>query len=202
MFTEYEVNTFISIAEIKEPLIELKKRFIIEDAKYLEISDHDFLSLVLMTPAVSVAYANGSISLFEEIALNKMARKMSKGGYFLKSDPVSKGMKFLIKGFEKWEDAFLDMIIICMESTFDKSSVKSFSGEKEPTFDDFSRELMGAPFILIRYISSFFLHGDVEIVEKHSINKQEYEKVLSLGKKLKLDELNIFKAFLKTYNVK
>ena len=50
----------------------------------MDLSEHDFLSLILMTPTVGIALANGSISLFEELALNKMARKMSKGGYFLK----------------------------------------------------------------------------------------------------------------------
>lgn len=202
MFTEHEVNTFITIDEVRTELVKLKKDFILSEAKFLEIGDHDFLSMVLMTPAVSVAYANGSISLFEEMALNKMARKMSKGGYFMKSDPVSKGMKFLIKSFEKWEDKFLDMIKVCMKNTFDKKSVKSFIGDREPEFEDFSRELMGVPFILVRYISSFFLHGDVEIVETHRINKAEYDRVVELGKKLELSDLNVFKAFLKTYKVK
>ena len=82
MFSEYEVETFMKIPEVNERVKSLKKDFITSEAKFLEISDHDFLSLILMTPSVGVANANENISLFEEIVLNKMARKMSKGGLF------------------------------------------------------------------------------------------------------------------------
>lgn len=81
MFTEYEIASMIEIPDIHEATMALKKDFIRNEAPYLEISDHDFFSLVMMAPTVGIALANGSVSLFEELALNKKARKLSKGGY-------------------------------------------------------------------------------------------------------------------------
>ncbi|MGB3465403.1 MAG: hypothetical protein WBA74_09035, partial [Cyclobacteriaceae bacterium] len=88
MFTEYEIETMVERESILSAVNELKIDFLKTEAPYLEISDHDFLSLVMMTPTVGIALANGSVSLFEELALNRKARKLSKGGYFIKKDPV------------------------------------------------------------------------------------------------------------------
>ncbi len=101
MFTEYEVELMIEDPKIQEATFELKKDFIKTEAPYLEISDQDFFSLVMLSPTVGIALANGSVSLFEELALNKKARKLSKGGYFLKKDPVVYAMKYLISVSKK-----------------------------------------------------------------------------------------------------
>lgn len=203
MFTEYEVQTFLTIPVIKERTEQLRSDFIKEEAQYLEINTHDFLSLVLMTPAVGLARANKNISLFEEIALNKMARKMSKGGYFLAADPVAKAMKFFIKSYEKWEDPFLEAIKLCMQNTFDPNCIETTMKEhEEVNFDNFPRELMVVPYILVRYLVSFFLQGQTEIVSHHTISKVEFDTVKGFGKKLEIDHLNIFKAFLTTFKVK
>ena len=203
MFTEYEVQTFLTIPEIAHRSDELRKEFIREEAHFLEISNHDFLSLILMTPVIGIANANNNISLFEEISLNKMARKMSKGGYFMSQDPVAKAMQFLIKDFDKWEPVFLNTIKEFMRYTFDFSCINTtIQSDEEIDFDVFPREIMVVPYILVRCLSSFFLQGEVEIVEHHSILKVEYEKIISIGKALEIDHLNIFKAFLTTFNVR
>ncbi len=98
---------------VEEPAIleatkALKQEFVNKEAEFLDISDHDFLALAMMTPTVGIALANGSVSLFEELALNKKARKLSKGGYFLKRDPVVDGMKYLIKDFDIWRNKFFE----------------------------------------------------------------------------------------------
>ena len=203
MFSEYEVDTFVKIPAVSSAVQELKKDFIITEAKFLELSDHDFLSLALMTPAVAIANANNNISLFEEIALNKMARKMSKGGYFLKSDPVERGMKFLIKGFDKWEEKFLNLLKLVMHSAFSKSTVHTtITSEDEISFERFPLELMHVPFILVRFMTAFFLQGQTEIVEEHKISQVEYEKIVELGNKLDIADLNVFKAFCTTFKIK
>jgi len=102
MFTENEVSALINDEDILAKTVELKKQFITKEAQFLEINDHDFLSLVILAPSVGVALANGSVSLFEEISLNKKARKLSKGGYFMKKDPVVVAMGYLIKNYNDW----------------------------------------------------------------------------------------------------
>jgi len=198
MFTENEIATMIEIPEIHEVTVEVKKDFITNAANFLEINDHDFLSLVMMTPTVGMALANGSISLFEELALNKMARKMSKGGFFMKIDPVAHGMKFLIKSFDDWQDKFYKVIRKCMEVTFDVDAYKDFNEGG----GEFSKMVMKTPYIFVRFISSFFLHDDSDVVDTRSISKVEYEKIEEIGSKLEIGNFPIFKAFCNTFEVK
>ena len=110
MFTEYEIETMMEYPEVQSAALELKKEFLKAEAPYLEISDEDFFSLIVMTPTIGIAMADGSISLWEEMALNKKARKLSKGGYFMKKDPVVYAMKYLIKNYDNWSDRFFEVL--------------------------------------------------------------------------------------------
>lgn len=203
MFSENEIATMVDIATIKEATSVSKVEFVEKEVALLEISDHDFLSLIMMTPAIGVALANGSISLFEELALNKMARKMSKGGYFLKTDPVAHAMKFLIGNFDNWESQFIEVIKTCMRATFDLETLEELDSS---TSDDpvkcFARDLMNVPYIFVRFLSTMILNDESDIVEQRSISKVEFAKIVDLGEKLGLSEIPVFQSFCKTFQVK
>jgi hypothetical protein len=203
MFSENEVATIIEIPEVLEAVIAIRKEFIEKEANLLDISEHDFLSLILMTPTVGIALSNGTISLFEELALNKMARKMSKGGFFLKVDPVAHAMKFLIKSFDAWELPFYKVIKLCMSKTFDIKVLKK-TGEidEENVIIGFARELMQAPYAYVRFLTSFFLHDEAEIVEERSISKIEFDKIVEIGVKLEMSQYIVFNSFCKTFEVR
>jgi hypothetical protein len=203
MFTEYEVETIVEDQEILDATFTLKKDFIRNEAPYLEIDDQDFFSLVLMAPIVGIALADGNVSLFEELALNKKARKLSKGGYFMKKDPVVHAMKFLISKYDQWEEKFFDVLKLVMSKTFDKSALMhQFDPDMEVTSSVYKREVLATPYILIRFISSFFLEQDEDIINNRNISKVEYERLLDIGKKLELDQVPVFYMFCKTFNVK
>ncbi|MEM6360925.1 MAG: hypothetical protein AAF149_21585 [Bacteroidota bacterium] len=203
MFSENEIATMIEIPAIQEVTAKVKNDFINQEANFLEISDHDFLSLIMLSPAVGVALANGSISLFEELALNKMARKMSKGGYFLKMDPVAHAMKFVIKNFKKWEPIFFDVVVKCMDSTIDRKVLMEIDGQDlgDP-IKDFARDLMTVPYIFVRFLSTMVLNDESDIVEHRSISKVEFEKIQDIGAKLEINETPVFKSFCGTFEVK
>jgi len=203
MFTENEIATIIEIPEVSAAVKVAMDEFRSNQVEFLDLSEHDFLSVIMMTPTVGIALANGSISLFEELALNKMARKMSKGGYFLKIDPVTHGMKYLIKDYEKWEGVFFEVIKVCMANTFDRKGVLELDNEfAEESVPSFGRELMYMPYIFVRYVASFFLHNEGDIVEERNISKVEYEKIEDIGAKLDLSEFHFFKSFCKTFKIK
>lgn len=203
MFTEYEIAIMAENPEIANELQALKLEFIKKEAPYLEISDHDFLSLLVMTPTVGMALANDSVSLFEEMALNKKARKMSKGGFFLKKDPVVDAMKYLISKYNDWETPFYSLINKLIFNFCDRKSV-------EGTFDDtaeiqdwqYKRAVFETPYILIRFISSFFLEQDEHIINERPIEKKEFNRLIEIGQKLDLNDLPIFKMFCKTFKVR
>ena len=203
MFSENEIATMIEIGEIKQATVAVKKRFIDEEVNFLDISDHDFLSLIMVTPAIGVALANGNISLFEELALNKMARKMSKGGYFMKTDPVAHAMKFVVKNFKKWEKEFLGIIKTCMDATFDRDQLQALTGvESGDAIKDFGRDLMKVPYIFVRFLSTMVLNDESDIVERRSISKVEYEKIVDIGIQLHINDMPVFKSFCGTFEVR
>jgi len=203
MFSENEIATLIEIPDILDATIKARDAFKANQVEHLEINDHDFLSLVMMTPSVGIALANGSVSLFEELALNKMARKMSKGGYFMKIDPVCHAMKFLIQEYDKWELSFFEVIKIAMSITINKQVLDATeSANLDHPIMSFARDLMGVPYILVRFMSSFFLHDEAEIVDERAISKVEFEKIIDIGNKLEIQELHVFKSFCNTFEVR
>jgi len=185
MFTENEVTIMLENKGIESAVIGLKKDFIEHEAQFMEISDHDFLSLVLLTPAVGIALANDSVSLFEELALNKKARKLSFGGYFMKKDPVVSAMGFLINHYDKWKDKFYTLLTELMEIGLDLDTLRQQKvSDEDLTPNTFRKELLKAPYGFVRFMASFFCKEDDEIidVERRSIGKTEYDRVIEIGK--------------------
>jgi hypothetical protein len=203
MFTEYEIDTMMEIPAIQEATFALKKDFIKNEAPYLEINDHDFFSLVMMAPTVGIAMADGNISLFEELALNKKARKLSKGGYFMKKDPVVYAMKFLIKKFDGYSDKFFEVLKVAMHHSFDMESMekRDFDENRTVSYEEYKTEVLNSPYILIRFIVSFFLENDEEIISrKRHIGRSEYLQLLKIGEKIGLNRLPVFQMFCKTFD--
>ena len=191
--------------EVVNTIKSLKKEFLKTEAQFLEINDHDFLSLVLLSPSVGIALANGTVSLFEELALNKRARQLSKGGYFMKKDPVVIAMGYLIKNYDNWEDMFMKYLKDLMSNVLDIHSVEYQDvADEDITPVSFRKEVLKAPYGFVRFLSSFFCSEDVDVInaESRNIAKIEYEKVLELGTKLGLDKIPIFRHFCATYNVR
>jgi len=202
MFTENEVAIMLENKSVDEAVYNLKKEFVKDEAKFLEINNHDFLSLVLLSPSVGVALANKSVSLFEELALNKKARKLSKGGYFMKKDPVVIAMGYLIRNFSKWEDRFFNVLVVVMKETFDFDPM-SLKVSSEVTPDSFRKEALNAPYGFVRFLSSYFCSDDVDVinVESRKIARVEYDRMVEIGDKLELSKIPLFQHFCATYNI-
>ncbi len=170
----------------------------------MEISDHDFLSLVILTPSVGIALANGSVSLFEEISLSKKARKLSKGGYFMKKDPVVVAMGFLIKKYPIWEDRFCEHLRLLVDKTLDiEELMKSPVNSPEVSDEQFCLAGLKSSFIFVRYITSFFLDDEEEdLVAEVNISRVEYDTLMEIAKKLGFDQIPLFLKFTTKLNIK
>ena len=198
MFTENEIGALILDPQIKEATEKLREEFIEEEAPFLEISVHDFLALILLTPSVGIALANGSVSLMEEMALNKKARRYSKGGYFLKQDPVVNAMGYLIKHYDVWSEIFFAHIKKFIELMLNKDELmKSNIAVADITDEQYCVELLKAPFILVRFISSFLSNADDEDLSvERKIAKNEYDRVIEILEKVDLINIPLVKRHL------
>ena len=197
MFTEKEVGALLKYPGIQDKIADLKLKFINEEAEYLEIEEHDFLSLILLTPSVGIALSNGSVSLFEEMALNKKARKLSKGGYFLKKDPVVFAMELLIKGYDKWSPIFYEGIKTLMDKTIDLDSQidKNFNIEDSKVSEQ-CVQVLKSPFILVRFLTSFFMNDEEEdLLSERKISKIEYDRVVEISEQLGFTKLPIYQIY-------
>jgi hypothetical protein len=61
---------------------------------------------------------------------------------------------------------------------------------------------MSVPYILVRFMSSFFLHDEAEIVDNRAISRVEFDKIKDIGNKLELNDLHVFKSFCNTFEVR
>lgn len=199
MFSENEIAMLLGNKKILQATREAKDDFKPNQVEMLEIEEHDFLALVMMTPPVGIALANGSISLFEDLALHKLARKMSRGGYFMKVNPVAHAMKYLIKHFDKWEDRFFELLKVCIHMNMDKKAYAAVSGNEVASLGE---ALMRVPYFMVQMLSSFMLREDADLTQERNISKVEFEKIREIGKKLAIDDLPIFGLFCKTFIVK
>lgn len=203
MFTEYEIETLIELEEVRKAAFELKKEFIKKEAPYLEISDQDFFSLIMMAPTLGVALADGNVSFFEEMKLNRKARKLSQGGYFMIKDPVVFAMKFLLQKYDEWEDRFLAVIRLTMEVSFNIQSLEeSFTEKSTVTQSEYRKAVLDAPYIFIRFLASFFLEADDDMFSRRAVSRTDHERLLSIGSKLGLDKIPLFHYFTTTFDVK
>lgn len=203
MFTEYEIESLIEHDDLILATRQLKKDFLSKEAPYLDISDENFFSLMMMVPTVGVALANGSVSLFEEMALNKKARKLSTGSYYLKKDPVVFGMKFLIKKYDAWEEEFLGFVKLVMEKSFDlKGMEKEFDAERKVSIGEYRLEMLNAPYVFIRFLASFFLESDDDVFGPRRVNSTDFDRIKAIGEKLGLDKIPLFHYFCDTFEVK
>ena len=202
MITEYEIATIIEDPSIKEGVSALKNRFLKAESPLYKMNNHDFLALVLLTPHVGLALSNGSISLFEELSLNKKARKFSRGGTFLRKDPVVHAMNLLINSYDKWEDEFLEAVKSVMYQTFEKDHLLLKKEEENLPSEEFHHLVMKTPYIFVKYLKAFFLTEEDAITIERKISAVEYDKILFIGKKLDLEHFTIFKMFCATFDVK
>lgn len=198
MFTENEIGALILDPGIKEATEKLREEFIEKEAPFLEISVHDFLSLILLTPSVGIALANGSVSLMEEMALNKKARRYSKGGHFLKQDPVVNAMGYLIKHYDVWSEIFFAHIKHFVELMLNKDELmRSNIASADITDEQYCVELLKAPFVLVRFISSFLSNADDEDLSvERKVAKNEHDRIIEILEKVDLINIPLVKRHL------
>lgn len=203
MITDSEFVALMNDKKVLTATLDLKREFLTSEMDFVELGDDDFVALVFLAPTVGIALANGTISLYEQLILNNKARKLSRGSYFLKKDPVLKGLRFLIENFSTWEDKFYSLIKLVIHSSLKRNpfiydalkNEKSLSG-------DLKIDMLNAPYVFIKFLSFIFLEEEDDLMNDRIISNVEHKKVLDIAKKLDLAEIPLFKIFWDTFEVK
>lgn len=200
MLTENDISLLVNIPEVSAVVDDLRVQFQ-KTSALEEISEHDFLSSMLMAPPIGMALANGTVSLLEELSLNKKARSFSKGGFFLKQDPVVQVVKYLMQQFDFWEDQFYEelrkiMAVVLVPSILPKMP------EEEGAHGIFLT-MMNTSYFHIKLLETFFLPEGEDIINcPRQVGLKEYQKLISIGEKLQLNKVPMFCKFLETFEVK
>jgi len=203
MLTENEVGQLIQIPEIRSIVQPIYQGFVEEEQQFQHLSLHDFLSGMLMIPSIALARVDGATSLFEELALNKKARRFSKGGFFLKQDPVIKLVGLLQERLDCWESRFLDGLNGIMKTITPEITSAGNSGVEQNNYpENMFLSVMKSSYILIRFLETFFLPEGEELTGHRTVSRDEYEKILNIGERLQLSGLYSFQNFTRTFEVK
>ncbi|MCX2744087.1 hypothetical protein OO013_09435 [Mangrovivirga sp. M17] len=195
MLDESHINSVLKDTDIKDKTKDLRASFKEDVAPMLDISTHDFLSLVYITPSLAIAKSYHDVNIFEELSINTKARKLSKGKYFLQSDPVAHAIKYLLDSFDKWEDKFYNHLKYIIDKNVNESKVDSKSTDVIESFNN-------SPHDLALVIETFFLNEGESIADEREISKKELGKVKYILEKTGLSYLHPVKLFLNTYKLK
>ena len=158
MITDSEFVPLMNDKEVLNATMNLKREFLTSEMDFIELGDDDFVALVFLAPTVGIALANGTISLYEQLILNNKARKLSRGSYFLKRDPLLKGLRFLIENFDSWEDKFYSLVKVVMHSSLKRNSLVYKTLKSEDSLSgDLRIDMLNAPYVFIKFLSFIFL---------------------------------------------
>jgi hypothetical protein len=153
---------------------------------FTDLADEDFFALILLAPAVGMALANGNISLYEELALNKKARQLSKGNYFLRKDPFMGSLGKFVTEFARFETGCYRLIGQVIAAQL-------------PSGLPPGGNLMAAPYFLVKLLVIMFLREEDSILGSRGISRTELAKLRAIGEYLGLGQAAVFAVFCDTF---
>ena len=198
MLTENEIAQLLEIPEVKSIVEELHASFTNTELPLKTIELHDFFSGLLLAPSVALAQVDGTTSLFEELSLNRKARRFSKGGFLLQHDPVVKMIIHLQTCFKLWEDRFFSSLQKIVRVVVPELSGYGISGSSTTP----GVSILHSSYILVRLLETFFLPEGEELTNKRRVSNLEYEKISSIADNLQLTAIGSFQNFINTFEVK
>lgn len=203
MLTENELATLMTEEKVLAAMMELKKDFLNADSSLKKLSDDDFISLVMLGPSIGMSLANGAISLFEELSLNRKAQSLSNRKILGRDDPFTGAMKYLIKNFSDWEERIYGFIKVTMYASLKESPlVYETLRNPEAGTNDFNKDLLNAPYILVKFISFLFTAEENELASGRSVSKIEHQKITDIGAALGLGDVPVFRMFCDSFDVR
>lgn len=160
----------------------------------------DFFTLALLGPSIAMALANGYISFFEELSLERKARSLCDANTM----PVlSRGMAYLIKHFDDWEERLYELVAVVLHGyTTQHPKVTHLWSRPESLSGDLEMDFMAAPYALVKILNFLFLEDEEYMFDRRTISSLEYEKIKAVGEKVGLMPFPLFRNFMESYDVR
>jgi hypothetical protein len=200
MLAPNELSLLLRHESVDPTLQEQYTAFCEEYPDFAKAKAEDFFTLALLGPSIAMALANGYISFFEELSLERKARSLCDSATI----PIlSRGMKHLIKNFEHWEERLYELIAIVLHGyTTQHPRVTALWSRSESLIGELEMDFMAAPYALVKMLSFLFLEDEEYMLNRRTISTLEYEKIKAVGEKVGLMPFPIFRAFMESYDVR
>ncbi|MBU2513783.1 hypothetical protein KJ966_20775 [bacterium] len=191
------VEELSRIKEIADQVQLLKTEFSNKTGYGKDLSDSDFLGLIMMTPAVAIAMADKELSFFEMRYMGKKAREYSKGWHFLFKDPVANGLHVLSKNLEEWEKPFMEITKLVLKFQKDDKFLINEMNQTAQSAGGLSSAINNRLFlinsVLLTLPGAFFIAWILGPIRagKTAISKEEKGKIIDIAEQLGIrDSIN------------
>ncbi|MCC5944423.1 MAG: hypothetical protein JJT94_05765 [Bernardetiaceae bacterium] len=203
MLTESEINVLLNEEHFANTTQNLKAQFQKAAALEEELSYNDFFVLMMVMPSISIALANGKISIFEEISIFRKAQQLSRRKKIEKEDVLYQALTYLTSNFKEWETPFYTQIKnILYVSLQANPKLWAYIQSEDSVTGDYHKDLLNAPYILLKLIKFLFLEEEQELVGKHLISRSEHETIQKIGQTIDLHKIPLFQFFMASFDVR
>ncbi|WP_027001597.1 hypothetical protein [Hugenholtzia roseola] len=198
MLTYNELATLLEDAQLEAELEALKAAASKDLPLLQDLGQLEFAVLVLLTPAVGIALAQGNISLFEELSLQRKIKRLLHN----QVEEMYKVLKSSLPFFAQYQDDYYGFIGKLTFSTFHKNPLFLEGLQKQALTHSLALNLLHAPWILVKLLSFLFLEEDEQLSAPPTFSAAEFEKIIEIGRKTGISKLPLFEQFCQQITVK
>jgi hypothetical protein len=198
MLTYNELATLLEDGQLEAELAALKRQSSQELPLLQELNVLEFAVLVLLTPAVGIALAQGNISLFEELSLQRKIKRLLQD----RVEDMYKVLKSMLPFFAQYQDTYYQFIGKLIFNTFEKNPLFLEGLQKQLPTHSLALNLLHAPWILVKLLSFLFLEEDEQLTAPPTFSAAEFEKIVEIGRKTGISKLPLFEQFCNQITVK
>ncbi len=200
MLAPNELLLLLRHPDVKAGLDESFEKFCLAYPDAKEIDAENFFTLALLSPSIAMALANGYISFFEELSLERKAKSLNKHGEMTN---MGKSIKFLITHFDDWENEMYQLLHLVFNAyTLRNDKLTAIWKDETYLTGDLETDFLTAPYALVQLLNFLFLEDEEEMLNRRIISDLEFEKIKAVGEIVGLSNFPIFQSFVNSYDVR
>ncbi|TAF33511.1 MAG: hypothetical protein EAZ57_10335 [Cytophagales bacterium] len=203
MLNDIEINTLLLDSVVEQKLIMVRGVLADVNESLQLIPIQDILAVVLISPAIGIALANGKVSIFEELSLEHKLKFLTRRRSLARTDLAFTAFSVVMGGFDDLEDMLYDALKEIVNFSLNKQvEVKELLLKEDLSQMEWNVVAMNAPYFLIKMLKLIFFIDSQSNALEHTVLLIELEKIKSIGQSLELDQMPIFGKFCESFTLK